>query len=317
MKKIYTPLLGNAKFFWMACLMLICFSITSQAFAQQAREQFITTSDGVKLFVKRSGKGLPVLFVHGGPGSTFVYFEVEGGNVLEKDVEMIYLDQRGCGSSSTPENGDFSLERLIQDFEEVREQLGIEQWVVLTHSFGGLMGVNYAHQYPESVKGLVLLNSVVSLPHALQSSITASINLLELNPEDYPQEKRTVDLLFGEMFNQLHAKGIIHKLWFDSAQAKAHDDSVMMNTPLNRAFANNALQIPEYHKDYFPITAEIKTPVLVVHGSRDYAVGPDHPNYMLFPNMEVKMVEGGHALYLEHNEAFYEAVSPFLKKMTE
>lgn len=60
---------------------------------------YIITSDSVRLFVKRSGSGYPVLFIHGGPGSNSYYFEKEGGEVFSKDVQLIYLDQRGCGRS--------------------------------------------------------------------------------------------------------------------------------------------------------------------------------------------------------------------------
>jgi proline iminopeptidase len=49
---------------------------------------YINTSDSVKLFVKRSGNGYPVLFIHGGPGSNSYYFEKEGGDVFSQDVQL-------------------------------------------------------------------------------------------------------------------------------------------------------------------------------------------------------------------------------------
>jgi len=62
------------------------------------------------------------------------------------------------------------------------------------------------------------------------------------------------------------------------------------------------------------LTAEIKIPVLVISGTRDYTIGVDHSKIMRFQNMQIKHVEGGHALYPEHNKELYDAVSPFLKK---
>jgi proline iminopeptidase len=64
---------------------------------KQVDSLFITTSDSVRLFVKRSGTGYPVLFIHGGPGSNSFYFEKEGGDVFSKIVQLIYLDQRVAG----------------------------------------------------------------------------------------------------------------------------------------------------------------------------------------------------------------------------
>ncbi len=49
---------------------------------------------------------------------------------------MIYLDQRGVCRPSSLKDGNYSMDRMIQDFEEVRETLGIKEWFTLDHSFG-------------------------------------------------------------------------------------------------------------------------------------------------------------------------------------
>jgi hypothetical protein len=53
--------------------------------SQNVDSLYITTSDSTRLFVKRSGSGYPVLFIHGGPGSNSFYFEKEGGDVFSKN----------------------------------------------------------------------------------------------------------------------------------------------------------------------------------------------------------------------------------------
>src|SRR6476620_10022669 len=85
---------------------------------------YVTTSDSVKLFVKWSGTGYPMLFIHGGPGSNSFYFEKEGGDVFSKIVQVIYLDQRGCGRSDSAKNGDYALGRVVKDLAKVRQKLG-------------------------------------------------------------------------------------------------------------------------------------------------------------------------------------------------
>src|SRR5215831_3736431 len=89
---------------------------TTAVFAQKHHVDslYITTSDSVKLFVKRSGSGYPVLFIHGGPGSNSYYFEKEGGDVFANDVQLIYLDQRGCGRSDSAKDNDYSLARVVK-----------------------------------------------------------------------------------------------------------------------------------------------------------------------------------------------------------
>src|SRR3954465_4692488 len=79
------------KFFTLVSLLVLSIPVFSQE--HNVDSLYITTSDSVKLFVKRSGSGYPVLFIHGGPGSNSYYFEKEGGDVFSKDVQLIYLDQ--------------------------------------------------------------------------------------------------------------------------------------------------------------------------------------------------------------------------------
>ncbi len=86
------------------------------------------------------------MFIHGGPGSNLYYFEKEGGDVFSKDVQLIYPDQRGCGRSDTALNNDYSSERAVKDFDEVRTKPGYKQWMVMAHSFGGIPATEYAYR---------------------------------------------------------------------------------------------------------------------------------------------------------------------------
>src|SRR5690606_1601658 len=96
-----------------------------------AQEQRIVTTDGVELYVKVEGKGTPLLYVHGGPGSGSFWLEECFGDFLEENFTVIYLDQRGVGRSTSPDDGNFTMDRVTLDFEEVRQALGYEQWLTL------------------------------------------------------------------------------------------------------------------------------------------------------------------------------------------
>ncbi|HWR51096.1 MAG TPA: alpha/beta fold hydrolase, partial [Bryobacteraceae bacterium] len=117
----------------------------------------IKTSDGVDLFVTVRGHGTPCLYLHGGPGSGSHWLEKFSGEMLERNFQMIYLDQRGTSRSTSPPNGDYSMDRMVRDFEEVRVALGIHQWLTLGHSFGGILQVGYAQRHPEVVQGLLMI----------------------------------------------------------------------------------------------------------------------------------------------------------------
>ncbi|MGY0694422.1 alpha/beta fold hydrolase [Virgibacillus sp. FSP13] len=127
----------------------------------------VITSDGVRLYVEKSGQGDPCIYLHGGPGYWSKSFQYFSENLLEDALEMIYLDQRGCGRSELARGKNYSLARLIDDIEEVRKDLGIEAWYVMGHSFGGILAVNYAHTYPSRTKGLILSNVTLNMKKIL------------------------------------------------------------------------------------------------------------------------------------------------------
>ena len=130
---------------------LLLFLLISISIQGQAQEREILTSDGVKLYVKVKGTGTPCLYLHGGPGSGSHWLEKFFGDYLEQHFQMIYLDQRGVCRSSSPKDNNYSLERMILDFEEVREALGIGEWLTLGHSFGGILQMAYSSQKNDSI----------------------------------------------------------------------------------------------------------------------------------------------------------------------
>ncbi|MDD5047097.1 MAG: alpha/beta fold hydrolase, partial [Bacteroidales bacterium] len=107
--------------------------------ALNAQERTILTSDSVSLYVNVKGSGTPCLYLHGGPGSGSYWLEKFFGNYLEQNFQMIYLDQRGVGRSTSPRDGNYSMDRMVCDFEEIRQALGLSQWLTLGHSFGGIL----------------------------------------------------------------------------------------------------------------------------------------------------------------------------------
>jgi len=117
----------------------------------------LDTGDGHRLYWEESGnpRGLPVLFVHGGPGAgTAPGYR----RFFDPDVWRIVLfDQRGCGRS-TPSASleDNTTPHLIADIEALRRQLGIERWLLFGGSWGSTLALAYGQAHPERVLGFVL-----------------------------------------------------------------------------------------------------------------------------------------------------------------
>lgn len=110
-----------------------------------------------QLYIEECGnpEGLPVVFVHGGPGAGC---EPYHRRFFDPNVYRIVLfDQRGCGRS-TP-HADLTgnaTPALVADMEVIRQHLKIDKWVVFGGSWGSTLGLVYAQAHPEMVAGLIL-----------------------------------------------------------------------------------------------------------------------------------------------------------------
>jgi proline iminopeptidase len=121
------------------------------------RTHTLAVSDGHRLYVEECGRpdGLPVVFVHGGPGSGCESWHRQFFD--PKLYRIILFDQRGCGRS-VPHAGlaGNTTGNLVADMETIRKTLGVERWVVFGGSWGSTLGLVYAETYPERVLGLIL-----------------------------------------------------------------------------------------------------------------------------------------------------------------
>ncbi len=110
-----------------------------------------------KIYFEEYGnkQGLPVLFLHGGPGS--------GCNDSHKSIfdhkkfRVIFIDQRGSGKSKpkglTSNN---TTQLLIKDIEFIRNYLNIDSWLVVGGSWGATLAVAYAELHNSKIEGLIL-----------------------------------------------------------------------------------------------------------------------------------------------------------------
>lgn len=120
---------------------------------------WLPVSGGHQLYYEQRGvpAGIPVLILHGGPGSGCS--PQMAGFFDPERYRVILLDQRGAGKSlpagcceenTTPE--------LIDDIEVLRRHLGIERWLVMGGSWGATLGLLYAAAHPGQLSGLLLRN---------------------------------------------------------------------------------------------------------------------------------------------------------------
>lgn len=121
------------------------------------REHKVNVDAPHVLHVEECGNpdGIPVLFLHGGPGSGCEayhrrFFDPE-------KYRIVLFDQRGCGRS-TP-HGCLELnttQYLVADIEVIRTLLQIDDWVLFGGSWGSTLALVYAQTHPERVRGMIV-----------------------------------------------------------------------------------------------------------------------------------------------------------------
>lgn len=282
-----------------------------------AQEKYIMTSDSVKLHVKIEGKGPACLYLHGGPGSGSNWLEEFMGDTLEQKFQMIYLDQRGVGRSTSPKDKNYSLERMLNDFEEVRKSLGIKEWLTLGHSFGGILQINYAKSYPNVISGMLFINCTLDMNDSYGKSWLPRAMAL-LNNEVPDASIDTNNSVYQRMLAImpiLSEKGLIWKIFFDK-----EEDSWKMNNTYSKFESWNSdqsediLEFDEYWKDFKMYTSEMYHPVLFYYGETDWAIGPEHYKGVNFPHMILWGNKVGHMPFLENKADLIEAINYYLLK---
>ena len=147
-----------------AALLAALLALCAQSAAQQ-KSGGHWEINGTRLHYVTIGTGAPVVVLHGGPG----------GNLTSKldlvsfapSHRWVFYDQRGCGESDRlPVDLDhldeaaalFSIERQVEDLDQVRARLGADKITLLGHSWGGALAVFYAAAHPDRLTRLIVYN---------------------------------------------------------------------------------------------------------------------------------------------------------------
>jgi proline-specific peptidase len=127
--------------------------------------------------------GVPLLCLHGGPGSSHHYFEPL--EVLAEDGRRVVMyDQLGCGSSDRPEDPDlWSVELFVDEVGAVRDALGLERIHLLGTSWGSMLGIEYVLTKPVGLVSLTLN----SPPTSSETWQEEALRLRDALPEDVKQ----------------------------------------------------------------------------------------------------------------------------------
>jgi proline iminopeptidase len=132
---------------------------------QSAGIKMIPVAGKYQVWTKKIGSGdIKVLLLHGGPGFTHDYFECFEDFLPPAGIEFYYYDQLGVGYSDVPTDTSlWTISRYVEEVEQVRQGLGLENFYLLGHSWGSMLAMEYLQKYQSHVKGAVLSNMTAGI----------------------------------------------------------------------------------------------------------------------------------------------------------
>lgn len=136
--------------------------------AKHAREGYVDVPGGrVWYQVMGEGAGIPLITLHGGPGST--HWGLEPLQALADERPVVFYDQLGCGKSDRP--GDLNLwrtKRFVKELHALRAALGLDSTHILGHSWGTMLAADYYLAHPEGIASLIMSSPCISIARWLE-----------------------------------------------------------------------------------------------------------------------------------------------------
>jgi haloalkane dehalogenase len=244
------------------------------------------------------GEGQPVLLVHGTPTSSYLYRRLIPA--LANHRRVIAPDHLGFGSSDKRGNADYTPAGHARNLERLIEALSLKDLVLVVHDFGGPIGLSYALEHPENVRGLVLFNtwmwSLAGTPAERMSRLLSGA----LGRFLYTRLNLSPRVLLKAAFGDKRKLG---------REAHRHYMSAFP-TPADRrapwVLARELIGSTEWYESLWSRRARLaETPALLLWGLKDPAFGPSYLarwREALPSARVVEYVEAGHFVQEEAPE---------------
>jgi pimeloyl-ACP methyl ester carboxylesterase len=271
----------------------------------------------VSLFVKVIGQGYPLLLMHGGPGTdhnTMLPFRR-----CADRFTVVFYDHRCNGRSEGAEISSMTWENLTADADVLRETLGFDKWAVLGHSFGGMVALEYALRYPQSLSHLLLLDTCGDTRWAQENA-----------PETLAQRGFSSDTVqtARRFFNGEITPNEVFPAGLKLARAYYHHLGPLL-LAREVALGLRVKSRPEAHIFGFgqllkgwtvmDRLGEIQVPTLVLAGRDDFQFPPDHQAALAagIANARLEIIErAGHNAPTERPAEVIQAVRDFMAGAT-
>ncbi len=268
------------------------------------------------------GNGPATLLVHpGGPGLTYHYLR---GllRLANAHLRVILFHPRGVGRSWAPRPASaYTVQRMADDVEAIREALGIRELHLLGYSAGGFVALEYAHRHPEHLTSLLLCATAGSAEEIVQANramIGSAAPPLRLRLRELTRQKAFATTEYAAVVDRITRPFQTRFLADPSPDMKA----TRMALPVYRAmmtrtgdeFAVDGTLRSWDGRRYY---REIGVPTLVLAGKYDFFLTPSiEMDQRIEPAHLRVLPRSSHMAILEQPREFLGAVREFLTDVT-
>lgn len=285
--------------------------------------------DGASLYSRVIGRRQPAIVLHGGPDFDHRYLLPELDRLAD-DFRLIYYDQRGRGYSTNgvrPE--DVTLTSDIDDLERVRQYYRLDAPVLLGHSWGTVLALEYALRYPTHVSRLVLMNPA---PAAATDLAILHEAYLEALGTDMDRQRQIVA---GAAYRAGDPEAVAarYRIHFEHALGRPEDyetlmarmkaafveqgkDGILMARAVEVRLMQDTWQATGY--DLMPKLGTLRIPTLVITGDHDF-IPRDISEHIAHAIPDARLVvlkDCGHFSYLECGVELRHALDEFFQRKT-
>lgn len=285
------------------------------------KEGFIEVTGGKVWYViyNQQATGIPLLVLHGGPGSSS--YSLQGLKDLAINRPVILYDQLGCGKSDRPEDDSlWTLDRFVEEVGIVRKALELNEVHILGHSWGTTLAAAYYFSDPEGISSIIFSSPCLSAP---------------LWEEDQKKNLTLLPKEIQETIKSSEANGTTDSSAFQKAIEVFNDHFVCRLKPYpehlkqGKHFRNPHVYQVMWGPSEFTVQgnlksfdcterlAEISIPTLYTCGRFDEAT-PTSTEYFSrkTPNASFHIFEkSAHMAYIEEPEQYRQVMSRFLSQI--
>ncbi len=271
-----------------------------------------------KIYYETYGEGDPILIINGGPGMNSRGFR-SIAKLLSKNHKTIIYDQRGTGNSTVSDISveTITMDLMVSDIEKLRKHLKLDRWIVMGHSFGGMLASYYTTKHPSKISALLLSSSGglnLDLLGYVGQNISSKLSIDETRRlQEWTQRISKGDTMYHARLER--GKALAPAYLYDKNNVPQIAERL---TQLNLTI--NSLVFRNLQKINFDCSETLKSfdkPVLIIQGKQDIIDQKTATSaHKVFPNSRLVLLdECGHYGWLDKKEEYLSEVFSFLESI--